>query len=544
MKTSNNFIIGIFALLLVVNFASAATIEFNPSSLSGSVDQGSSLNLTFNIENTHATSNLTGVSFSLDNLIYSTSFISSSNQNILNLQSEIINGTNSSEVIYSLFVPSDQPTGVYEGNITISGTAINSVSSKLLVSITVTAPTPSTDDIILDLCGSSYNDSIVTLKVDDSRLDNKDEWDWKPLDNIEVEMELRNIQEEDIDYEVVRLYFYQSGDEVSYKVVTDEDDLENDLSVDKGDRETLILNFQVDGQVQDDNYDVYAYVEDENGQCYAKKVDTVNIDKNSQQIVVKEVEADKSVSCGQTVDLTARIANIGKKDQDQVKVIIYNKDLGLNMFKELENVDEGDTANAFFTFTIPQNAKEQNYRIQVSTEYDYDDRDENYDEISDSDDDLSYTLSVLGGCIDLSRPTISANLKSSAVVGEEMVVEVSIKNNAATSTSYVVSVDGYSSWADSLNIEDTTLSASAGQSTSTEIKLTPTEQGQQTFNIKVVYNGEIIEQAVTVKVSNTQSAFSNVFSGGSLTSYLVTGILILLILIVIVFVIKAIASKD
>lgn len=531
MMNSTKFIFGILALLLVVNFASAALTISAVSAPTNVSEFDSSLTYSFNVTNTEA-SNLT-VSFSGSTNVSGVSFNS----------------------ISPVLVNSGQTVSV-----TGSVSGITSRGNQaVLVSFSASNASITDSDsfqfsiISAGLCNNGVNSSIHGLEIsDESNLD--DEWEWRPLDDIEIDVDFDTDFDSDDDYDYtvnLLLFKYENGKwiDVSDDLVDDEDLLEQDINnLDGGDDDTATFNFKVDGDLDDGNYKLVAkVVQDEPGKAcnFVEAEQEISIDKEDSYAIVSDVQGENSFSCGQTVDLTAVVSNIGSQDEDQVKVILYNKELGLNVVKEIQNLDESDSADVSFTFQIPTSVQEKLYKVTFSTEFDYDDRDDDYNEQSDSDDDYTYSFNVLGNCVDKSKPTITASLKSDAVVGQEMIVELSIRNNGDSDLSFLTSATGYDSWATLNSVNPSPITVSKATTGIVTLTLTPNKSGQQTFNVRGLYGSQIIDQPITVNVAEKSGAISGLFSGvkGSATNYLIAGIIILVVLIVIILIVKAV-RKD
>lgn len=419
----------------------------------------------------------------------------------------------------------------------VEGQTYTDNETSFSVSIVTTTPVTPSDPDEHDLCGTDYNDSILRVKVTDEELDNKDAWEWKPLDNIELEVEIDNIGDDDYEYSV-NLYFFKDEVEVNGDIASDEDDLEFDgFDVDEGKDEVETVNFQIDGQVEAGDYDLFVkVVREDDDECYVKLIKTnVEIKKQTRQVVVKDVEASDSIKAGETVSFEVEIANVGRNDEDKVKIHAYNKDLGINLYKEIDNLDEGDTEIVTFLITIPSTAKQGSYGVHFSTQYDYDDRDEKYDEVSDSDDDMTYSITVFGMT---TAPTIGAKLTSDAKVGKELTIDVTLTNNGDESETYDLIIEG-ASWAKNVELDDDSVLVKAGETKTVQLTLVPQESGAQAFTVKAVYGDEIKKQTVSVNIAAGATGFlTGAFAGVGTLSYLIWAIVILVILILIIAIIK------
>lgn len=401
------------------------------------------------------------------------------------------------------------------------------------------------------LCSSGIKEENLSLSDLEDKSGLENDWEWKALDEIKIRVTLENTGDKDNEDYKVQLYFFdETGKDVSSKFVDDTDSLKQDVNnLDSEDDTDVDFTFKLSTDADSGDYTIVVKAikkGDEKNQCDILEGDyrQVSIDQYDDYAIVTNVDAPVTVSCGSTVDVIVTVANTGSNDQDRIKVVLYNRDLGLNMYKEVDNMDSGDTTDVLFSFAVPQNAQEKLYRLIFSTEFNYDDHDESYDDQSDSEDDFVYSLNLAGDCIDYAKPTLSARLNSTAVVGEDLVVELSLKNNANSSISAIASADEYASWAELIKVEPTTLTIAKQETKKAYITFKPTQTGQQTFNINVVYNGKAISQPVTVNVASKTSWLSGAYEQfGQTGTYLLIGIIVLVVLIILVLIIRAIVSR-
>jgi uncharacterized membrane protein len=266
----------------------------------------------------------------------------------------------------------------------------------------------------------------------------------------------------------------------------------------------------------------------------------VSVEKEDRQVVVKSVESSKTIKAGETITLDVEVANIGDEDEDRVQINAFNKLLGLNTHVEIEDgLDSGDSETITLTFTVPTTAPEGTHKITFSTEYDYDDNDEEYDGY-ESDDDFEYTISVFGGIA--SQPTIGAKLLSDAKVGKELSIELSLTNNGKSNATYMVELEN-TDWAKDVSLDASSLIVKPGETKTIEVKLTPKSAGTKDFTVKTVYNdGEIKKQSIAVSISGNVFA-SMVATLGVVGTTLVSAIVVLMIIILVVAIVKLAKPK-
>ncbi|MEK6928632.1 MAG: putative S-layer protein, partial [Nanoarchaeota archaeon] len=206
---------------------------------------------------------------------------------------------------------------------------------------------------------------------------------WKLLDSLKFEVEVKNEASDEVDDVIVEMGLFNSNGE---NVVNDLDFSNSDEekidvgNIKKGDEETVAFEFKVPSDFDTGNYKlaVKAYSDeiDEKALCADTSGDLNN--QIYQDIKVeKEDDEDKLITfdnikiipseatCKDEITLITDAVNIGDEDQDQVKVTLFNKELGLDMSTEIRNdLDQGDKEKLTFVFKVPQNITNKNYPLE------------------------------------------------------------------------------------------------------------------------------------------------------------------------------------
>lgn len=538
MKQNTFISFGILALLVLALNVVSANLVASPITLNAT--QGFSNSTSFTIYNNDSVNsvNLTDATLAHNNFPGSQLSTNFTSQNL----------ANNTSVSFSISLNADK-VGTFIDSLTIF-TNTSTLVIPITLQVSAVPVTTSTFNDTL-ICGKLSNASIYNIELkDNSNLD--DDWSWKPLDNVEIKVyfDTEFDNDESYDYSVDLVFYRQVNGvwkDMSEEVADDTDLLQADINnLDGGDDADVVFNFKVNGDIKDENYYMVAkVVQDETGKAcnWGEKSagQEISIDKKSQQIVINNLEAPVTASCGETIQLTAEVANIGDSDEDRVKVNLYNKDLGINTFREIENLDSGESQDVSFMFTVPTTAIQKIYSLVLSTEYGYNDNKDRYDD-SDSDDDYTYKLNLIDGCVDPTKPTITAALDSSAQVGKDFNITITIKNNANSSNSFLLTAEGYDAWASSASFVPTAFNLAKQATQTVTLTLSPTQSGAKTFTLKTVYNGKTVEQVVGLNIaSKKETAISNYFANmkdGNVTTWLVTGIVILIVLILIILLLR------
>ncbi len=390
---------------------------------------------------------------------------------------------------------------------------------------------------------------IGDLKIsyfDISNLDGKDE-EWKPLDEIEIEVEIENRGNDDIDDIILEILVMDGDKDVTKDFKFDKTEI-NLGDIDEDDEKIGIFRIsELPADLKDGTYRIYikAYSEDEEEtQCIDNKDSYKEIEIKREEdsaVIIKDYEFTKIAKAGDTIELRLNVYNIGKDKEDHVLVLLDNSELNIDERINIRNLRSGRKEEVVFTIKIPESAESKEYNLRISTYFDYDKGDiletASYDLNSIDDLDVTYRTR-LTITQEQQIPTITAVLDSSAKVGEELVVRVSIANHE-DATEFIIAATNYEEWATLLGVEPSILNINKGSTGQTQITLKPTEAGTKTFTVNVIYNGQTIEQAVQLNIAEKTGPFTGAFSGlGDTGLYIIAIVVLILIIIIIILIVK------
>ena len=422
--------------------------------------------------------------------------------------------------------------------------AINDISNP---------PTPSNGA----LCARNGTLRISSFSVDN--LGRGSDEEWEPLDEVEIEVEIENIDNnDDVSDVLVELFIFDDNDN---DVTNDFDIVDEEVDLGKikeDDQETAIFVIdEVPGDIEDGGYRIYikAYSDgDEDLQCVSESSEFDNNDNNDlyhevevtrdedEAVVVRDTDLEKVIlaSCGdKNVEVSFPIYNLGLDKEEKVLVNLYNSMLGIDEFQVVDNLKEGSKKEVTFFVSLPKGLELDNYNLQVLTYFQYDDGDEldifSYDSNSedDLDEDFRMKLEVLK-CAG-PAPLMTASLGSAAVVGEDLVVKASVTNNGNEEKDFDFSVSGFEGWAELVSINPENLKVDAGETAEFLVVLSPTKSGQQSFKINTVVEGEVFDQAVSVNIAEEKGIFNKVSKP---TLYLIIAIAVMVFLIFVTLIVK------
>lgn len=485
---------------------------------------------------------------------------------ILNFNN-VANGQANTVPISYVSVPSNFPVGKYSFNVQINATdSANSTNT-----LTKTVPV----NFINDFCSNGENNTDLSIsEVEIVNNDGDEDTEWKALDTIDIRVEVTNDGSESLKSIYVELGLFDSSGK---NVVNTLDNLDNKKikigTISDGKSITKEFKFTVPVDFKDEDYNlvVKAYSETSGGQKVTCTAHSSDLDNDYYQVIsgIVETDEDKQVilnnivlssdtaQCGGKNTISGDIVNVGDTDySDKIKVTLYNTELKINELEEInEDLDTGDSSSFSIDFTIPQNATEKSYTLNMRTYYDYDDDDGSYG--LSSDKVFTKTITVSGNCLSspttpsVKAPTITAELDPEtpeAIAGKQVIVKATIKNNDVKTATYSVTVQGNSAWSTLTSIDPSTLTIPAGQSQDVIISLKTNNDayGDKDLTIKANYgenNQLVTQQVVTVSVVKANNGFDSISQNlrDNWFIYVIVIINIILIIAIIVVIVKMVS---
>ena len=475
---------------------------------------------------------------------------------------DIVDGANSVDLsvtptpITTLLASGTQSVSIDVNNI-VGNLKFGSYTSTLTATIGTNTTPAATSTVTFQksFCskGSIGNLSIKSIDFN-SNGDEDDE--WKALDEIEVEVEVENIGVNDIkDIKVeLGLFDAQGRNKASDLDFDNTGEDEIDLGrLNDGDEDTVTFTFRVppDFEAGDYRLAVKASSDDagESLECADTSDDlnndffqTIDIQKEDDEgkfIAFDNIEIKPDqVTCGDTVTLTADVFNVGDEDQDQVKITLFNKDLNIDLSKEIrENLDEGDKAEISFDFVVPQGIMDKLYLLDLSADYDY--RNSNYRQ--SLDDTTKTGLRVLG-CGLVENPTntgkiasITASLISEAKAGEDLSVKSTV-TNLGVEADFVVRATGFESWATLNSISSPIVHLKNGESKEVTLDFNVDEKatGEQSFFLEVLSGDKSERREVVANLESTETSSPGLNLPGNSLIWVIGIINVVLIILIIV----------
>ncbi|VVB82062.1 Uncharacterised protein [uncultured archaeon] len=523
--------LALLTVLILTSFASAA-ITFGTSP-------------TLSMNGSSATINVTGVA--TENITFSLSSITENGKTItFGVPTAITNATGSAQTVTITYtVPSD--FSFYFGktySTTLTAIGTTSGNATQTISFRINDPALNTgyaDDGNLDI--SIDNINVEKGYGEDSQ--------WYPLDQISAKINVDNNGADKIKSIVVKYGLY---DLTSGKWIFT--DSQSSFSLNDGDSKSLTADFTLDSlsKFKDgDNYKFYAWAtgSDEKTDPVTKTSVAVSEDIEMQfdtdLVTLSNIQIPTTINCGQEVQITADVANIGTDDQSDVYIKIINTKLGINKQVQIGDINNLESSPLDFTFTIPSDITEGTYPVELMV-YNPDNTPYKSD-LNGDDARFQPILTVQGACSTIPLASIAASLQSEAKAGQELDVKATIVNTGSSTATFNIGLSSYADWSSLTSMDKNIVTLAAGASQDVMIKLNVNKDvsGDKTFDIVLTQGDKILNQPVKVTVA--QQAFfagiTGMFSGASSNWYLwgIAALNVLLVLIIIVVAVKVARKK-
>ncbi len=418
-------------------------------------------------------------------------------------------------------------------------------------------PTNTTDNSVLTLnfekTPNEYSNINDDLQIDiDTSVESGfgDDNEWYPLDKISVDIDVSNDasgNNKEIRNIVVEWGLYNQ--DTAEWVVKEE---ENDFNLDDSKEKTLTVDFTLDklSRLEGDNYVFYAWATGDHYTDNKTSVSTsqeINVPLDSDFVILKDIEILGIASCGDSVQVSAKVWNIGENSEDNVYVQVFNTELGINQKVNVGDIDSLDDKDLLFTLNVPEDASEKTYNLLFQV---YNEDDELFQDENDDSAEFTVPLTIASGsCSTVVPVAVSANLESAAMTGEEFTVKATVTNTASTRKTFTLELNDYADWSTLVSVDKSSLVLDAGASGDVIIKLKANDDasGNKNFNILIKEGGKVMTQPVSVSVAGKGFNFTGWISGlglgGNAYLWVIGALNLLLVLIIIVVAVRVVRKK-
>jgi uncharacterized membrane protein len=269
---------------------------------------------------------------------------------------------------------------------------------------------------------------------------------------------------------------------------------------------------------------------------------------DSHFVILDSLEIVGTASCGETVQISGKIWNIGDDDENDIYLKVYNTELGISQRVDVGDIDSLDSADLLFNLALPSDAEEgKSYDITLLV---YDDSDDIFESSNGDKSQFILPISIVSGSCSTEVPvTVTANLETVAKAGEEFTVRATIINTASTRKTFSLELSDYTDWGTLVSIDKSSFTLDAGSAGDVLIKLRVNEDvsGSESFNIVMKEGTKILTQPVSVSVEGSKFSITGLFAGlgGGKNTYLwaIGALNVILVLIIIVVAVRVVRKK-
>jgi len=528
-------VLGVLALLTLLSFASAAvTVSLSPSSVT--LNQFNNSQSFTIVEASATTFNIAGPMTITDSKGNVATITFSSTTAI----------PNNTAISVTASIPSTFVLGTSSQNYVISQVGNASNSATLTVNLKNT------------LCTFKDNGHL-DVSIDDVKVTSGfgSDTTWYPLDNIEAKINVANNGNDTIRNIVIKWELY---DKTAQKRILKGE--ESDFSLNDGDDKTLTVDFQLDSTSlkSGDSYVFYVWATGKDESISGSPstcISTDNLESNlgaldvtidSHLVILDSLQVVGTASCGETVQISGKIWNIGDDDENDIYLKVYNTELGISQRVDVGDIDSLDSTDLLFNLALPSDAEEgKSYDITLLV---YDDSDDIFESSEGDKSQFILPVSIASGsCSTEASVVVAANLESAAKTGEEFTVRATITNTASTRKTFSLELSDYTDWSTLVSVDKPSFTLDAGNAGDVLIKLRVNEgvSGSKNFNIVMKEGSKVLTQPVSVSVEGSKFSITGLFAGlgGGKNTYLwaIGALNVILVLIIIVVAVRVVRKK-
>ena len=428
----------------------------------------------------------------------------------------------------------------YNASLTLSGTFSGTSTHNLVFEETVS------------FC--EYGEKGGDLIISDFDIQNNgdgDDDEWEMFDDLEIEIEIENDDSNDEvdDVQLRIIILNDEGNDVTGDFIEDDEEIDLGKIYEDGDSESEIFIVKVTSDVDEGDYRLYvkAYEDNNEGAHCIDNSDELGDEeyyyefevKTEEDFKIDELTVDESMSCGSSQTVYFDLYNFNLGDDEKMRANLYSSELGIDLYSDSFELDEGKKEDLSFEIEIPEDAEEKTYKMKIYVEYAYKESSETYRETSE--DTEEFLITVEGNCrieaplIDVSK----VDTGEEVMAGDIVEVKLSLANQEDKEANYVLSAEDYSSWIKSVEISEksVTLSEMGAKTVIYTLYLKDDlETSDYTFNMVVSSNGRtLVTQPLAVSVESkagVQDLFDEV--NWKLVGIILVNLILLIAIIVVV----------
>jgi len=248
--------------------------------------------------------------------------------------------------------------------------------------------------------GNVDEDNLEIKSIIDKNSDIENQWEWEPSKKVELLVDIENKDYTIEEYETELILLDKNGEEVSF--AEDPEKVKKERIIEEDNSIEIEFDFNIKNTINEGTYYLYAkvYAREDTDICTslkAKKLGSpkkITIKKDDHNVIVTSVDGPEELEGGQSGTYTATLTNLGSKNEEKVKIMLYNSKLDINIQEEITNLEVGEEKQMTFEITIPESIESTTTKLRFSTEFRYDERTNYFEQISADEDDIQFLLKL------------------------------------------------------------------------------------------------------------------------------------------------------
>ena len=376
------------------------------------------------------------------------------------------------------------------------------------------------------------------LQLNIKEPDNGD--DFKPGDDIKVEVEVSNDDDDNLDVAVEAILYNLDEDE---DIVTFESDSQE---IKDGDEETFEFELKVprdfDGD-EDDRYVMFIKATEDGDEDQNCNFESKNLDfkrENDDVIVRRATLIPNIAKPGDTIELVVDVENVGSNDQRDLYIEASNTDLGIslksNEFDLDKSGDSNDDLTRRFNINIPINAVDKDYVIDVAVVDKDDDAYDNGQSFVTLTVKKEGTTTITTGTGKVANLNVASQTKEIDAAKGSANLHLQFTNNEDKDLTAVVDIKAIGDWAEPITAQTVNLHP-GDNNLYFNLKLKDIDEGTYSTSVTVRpaagndFDAKTFSLNLDVKGKQEGLQLGNLFNGnGSTTVFWIVGDILLVVI--------------
>ncbi|MFH1456320.1 MAG: putative S-layer protein [archaeon] len=349
----------------------------------------------------------------------------------------------SETVTVDLTIADKMDVDLYTGNFVVTTSTLDSQSISFSLQV---EPVMCNDGLVGDL----------EVSIEDP--DNGD--DYKPGETIEINVKVQNDADDDQDVIVEAILYNLDTDEELASVES------ADTEIKDNDKENFNLDLEIPFNAEFDEGDnivlyVRAYEDgDEDQNCDYETVE-LDLKRESHSVAITGVDfsQEEGLVCGDILEVTVEVENVGEKNEDDVYIRVKSSQLGIDIDSaKFDLGDYSDSDNDYkktFEIELTDDLTAGNLYVEVIVYYD--DGDEYVSELFELDVDSCSNVANVANSNNAITSMVTLKTSSDeynvAVGSTTVTIPITVTNDGNGKDTVLLSVGDVSMWANVLGIE-------------------------------------------------------------------------------------------